>query len=87
MARKAEFSINGQSIIAELKKVDRKKIYGWSTCYFDNNPDKGNTYGKLYNYYAVIDVRTNKLITEIIHKEIDVCPKLIRVDSDTFLKY
>ena len=37
--------------------------------------------------YGVIDVRTNKLITEIIHKEIDVCPKLIRVDSDTFLKY
>ena len=31
MARKAEFSINGQSIMAELKKVDRKKIYGWST--------------------------------------------------------
>lgn len=37
--------------------------------------------------YGVIDVRTNKLITEIIHKVIDVCPKLIRVDSDTFLKY
>ena len=35
----------------------------------------------------VIDVRTNKLITEITHKEIDVCPNLIRVDSDTFLKY
>lgn len=31
MARKAEFSMNGQSILAELKKVDRKKIYGWST--------------------------------------------------------
>ena len=26
MARKAEFSINGQSVMAELKKVDRKKI-------------------------------------------------------------
>lgn len=26
-------------------------------CYFDNNTDNGNTYGKLYNYYAVIDVR------------------------------
>ena len=37
--------------------------------------------------YGVIDVRTNKLITEIIHKVIDVCPNLIRVDSDTFLKY
>ena len=37
--------------------------------------------------YGVIDVRTNKLITEIIHKVIDVCPNLIRVDTDTFLKY
>ena len=37
--------------------------------------------------YGVIDVRTNKLITEIIHKVIDVCPNLIRADSDTFLKY
>ena len=37
--------------------------------------------------YGVIDVRTNKLITEIIYKEIDVCPKLIRADSDIFFKY
>ena len=34
--------------------------------------------------YGVIDVRTNKLITEITHKEIDVCTKVIVVDSDTF---
>jgi len=26
MARKAEFSFNGLSVMAELKKVDRKKI-------------------------------------------------------------
>ena len=31
MARKAELSINGQSFLAEFLKVDRKKIYGWST--------------------------------------------------------
>jgi hypothetical protein len=37
--------------------------------------------------YGVIDVRTDKLITEIKYKKIDVCPNLIRVDSDTFLKY
>ncbi|MDB4176999.1 hypothetical protein N9760_04080 [Schleiferiaceae bacterium] len=37
--------------------------------------------------YGVIDVRTNKLITEIIHKEIDVCPKVIRVDTELFFKY
>ena len=24
-------TINGLSVLAELKKVDRKKIYGWST--------------------------------------------------------
>ena len=37
--------------------------------------------------YGVIDVRTDKLITEIIYKEIDLCPNLIRVNLDTFLKY
>jgi len=41
MARKAEFSINGLSIVAELKKVDRKKIYGWSTIeVYDENKSK-----------------------------------------------
>ena len=41
MARKAEFEFNGKSIKAELKKVDRKKIYGWSsTEVFDENGSK-----------------------------------------------
>lgn len=41
MGRKAEFSINGQRVLAELKKVDRKKIYGWSTIdVFDENGSK-----------------------------------------------
>ena len=41
MARKAEFSINAQSVMAELKKVDRKKIYGWSSIeVFDENGSK-----------------------------------------------
>ena len=31
MSRQAEFSFSGQSVMAELKKVDRKKIYGWSS--------------------------------------------------------
>lgn len=26
-------------------------------CYFDNNPDNGEKYGRLYNYYAIIDPR------------------------------
>ena len=41
MARKAEFSINGLGVMAELKKVDRKKIYGWATTeVFDQNGSK-----------------------------------------------
>ena len=41
MARQAEFIINGVSVMAELKKVDRKKIYGWSTLeIFDENGSK-----------------------------------------------
>jgi len=41
MARQAEFIINGKSVMAELKKVDRKKIYGWSTVeVFDENGSK-----------------------------------------------
>lgn len=31
MARQAEFSFSGTSIKAEFKKVDRKKIYGWTS--------------------------------------------------------
>jgi len=41
MARQAEFIINGKSVMAELKKVDRKKIYGWSTIeVFDEDGSK-----------------------------------------------
>ena len=41
MARQAEFIINGSSVMAELKKVNRKKIYGWSTVeVFDENGSK-----------------------------------------------
>jgi len=41
MAKQAEFIINGASVMAELKKVDRKKIYGWSTVeVFDENGSK-----------------------------------------------
>lgn len=46
MARKAEFSINGLSVMAELKKVDRKKIYGWSSIEaYDENGSKCNLAG------------------------------------------
>jgi hypothetical protein len=41
MAKKAKFSFNGLSIEADLKKVDRKKIYGWSSIeVYDENKSK-----------------------------------------------
>ena len=41
MARQVEFIINGTSVMAELKKVDRKKIYGRSSVeVFDENGSK-----------------------------------------------
>jgi len=41
MARQVEFIINGISVTSELKKVDRKKIYGWSTVeVFDESGSK-----------------------------------------------
>ena len=41
MARTVEFSINSLSMTAELKKVDRKKIYGWSKIeVYDENKSK-----------------------------------------------
>ena len=36
-------------------KCLENKTPAW--CYYDNDPDKGDTYGKLYNAYAVMDVR------------------------------
>ena len=36
-------------------KCLENKTPAW--CYFDNNPDNGNKYGKLYNAFAVMDVR------------------------------
>ena len=54
MARKAEFSINGQSIMAELNKLDRKKIYGWSTIeVFDQNGSKCKLAGLAEGQYVM----------------------------------
>ena len=54
MARKAEFSINGLSVLAELKKVDRKKIYGWSTIeVFDQNGSKCTLAGLAEGQYVM----------------------------------
>ena len=40
---------------AEWKKAGDNKQPAW--CYYDNDPANGNKYGKLYNWYAVIDPR------------------------------
>lgn len=41
--------------LEEWKNANLKKIPAY--CYYDNDPIKGNWYGKLYNYYAINDVR------------------------------
>ena len=54
MARLAEFSFSGKSIKAELKKVDRKKIYGWSTIeVFDQNGSKCKLAGLAEGQYVL----------------------------------
>ena len=40
---------------AEWKKAGKNKEPAW--CYYDNNSSNGEKYGKLYNFYAVIDPR------------------------------
>ena len=82
MARKAEFSINGQSIIAELKKVDRKKIYGWSTIeVFDENGSKCKLAGLAEGQF-VMPSGSTALVTLNSKGEAVSKSTLIGVDSD-----
>ena len=54
MARKAELLVNGQRILAEFKKVDRKKIYGWSSIEgFDQNGSKCTLAGLAEGQYVM----------------------------------
>ena len=54
MARKAELLVNGQRILAEFKKVDRKKIYGWSSIeVFDQNGSKCTLAGLAEGQYVM----------------------------------
>jgi uncharacterized protein (TIGR02145 family) len=55
-----EFFANGDPIpeaktYKEWERAVNKKQPAW--CYYNNNPANGRTYGKLYNWYAVIDPR------------------------------
>jgi uncharacterized protein (TIGR02145 family) len=39
----------------EWERADKKRQPAW--CYYNNDPSYGKKYGKLYNWYAVADVR------------------------------
>jgi uncharacterized protein (TIGR02145 family) len=41
--------------VEEWEKADKEGKPAW--CYYDNDPKNGAIYGKLYNWYAVIDPR------------------------------
>lgn len=41
--------------IEDWKRAGREKQPAW--CYYDNDPENGEKYGKLYNWYAVTDPR------------------------------
>tara|TARA_B100001287_G_scaffold265563_1_gene258611 strand:- start:3755 stop:4360 length:606 start_codon:yes stop_codon:yes gene_type:complete len=54
MARQAEFSFSGKSIKAELKKVDRTKIYGWSSIeVYDQNGSECKLAGLAEGQYVL----------------------------------
>ena len=82
MARIAEFSINGNSIMAELKKVDRKKIYGWSTIeVFDEDDIKCQLAG-LAEGKIVMPPGSSSTVTLNTKGEIVSKSTLIGVDRD-----
>ncbi len=82
MARKAEFSINGQSVMAELKKVDRKKIYGWSTIeVFDESGSKCKLVGLAEGQYVMPSGSTS-LVTLNSKGETVSKSELVGVDSN-----
>ena len=54
MARKAEFLVNGRTFMVELKKVDRKNIYGWSSIEaYDENGSKCDLAGLAEGKYIM----------------------------------
>ena len=82
MGRKAEFSINGLSVLAELKKVDRKKIYGWSTIeVFDENGSKCKLAGLAEGQF-VMPSGSTALVTLNAKGEAVSKSTLVGVDND-----
>ena len=82
MARKVEFSINGLGVMAELKKVDRKKIYGWSTIeVFDQNGSKCKLAGLAEGQY-VMPSGSSALVSLNAKGEAVSKSTMVGVDSD-----
>ena len=82
MARKAEFSINGLSVLAELKKVDRKKIYGWSSIeVYDENKSKCKIAGLADGCY-ILPSGSTSLVTLNSKGEVVSKSDLVGLDSN-----
>jgi hypothetical protein len=39
---------------------DKENLKTGAWCYYENNPANGATYGKLYNWYAVMGITTEE---------------------------
>tara|TARA_B100001287_G_scaffold235392_1_gene207520 strand:- start:3149 stop:3745 length:597 start_codon:yes stop_codon:yes gene_type:complete len=82
MARKAEFTLKGKSVMAELKKVDRKKIYGWSNIeVYDENESICKLAGLAEGRYVMPSGSTS-LITLDSKGESVSRSSLVGVDKD-----
>jgi hypothetical protein len=82
MARTAEFSINGLSIVAELKKVDRKKIYGWSSIeVYDENKSKCKIAGLADGCY-ILPSGSTSLVTLNTKGEVVSKSDMVGLDAD-----
>ena len=82
MARTAEFSINGLSVAAELKKVDRKKIYGWSSIeVYDENKSKCKIAGLADGCY-ILPSGSTSLVTLNTKGEVVSKSDMVGLDSN-----
>ena len=82
MARTAEFSINSLSIVAELKKVDRKKIYGWSKIeVYDENKSKCKIAGLADGCY-ILPSGSTSLVTLNTKGEVVSKRDMVGLDAD-----
>lgn len=82
MARTAEFSINGLSVAAELKKVDRRKIYGWSSIeVYDENKSKCKIAGLADGCY-ILPSGSTSLVTLNTKGEVVSKRDMVGLDSN-----